>query len=58
MIVFADVFLWLLAAATPLAAAAPFAFHAQHRTPGKITAALAVACWLSAGLAIAAGRLA
>ena len=58
MIVFADVFLWLLAAATPLAAAAPFAFHARYRAPAVITAALVAASWVTAGLAIAAWRLA
>jgi len=58
MTVLADIFLWLALFATPVGISSPFAFHARHRTPGKITAALAAACWLSAGLAIAAWRLA
>ena len=52
-----DALLWLALFATPVGMSSPFAFQARHRTPGKITAAFIIACWLSAGLAIAAVKL-
>jgi hypothetical protein len=55
--IFADVILWLLAAAAPAAYAAPFAFTARHRTPGKIAAAIYVSSAVTTVLACIAWRL-